>query len=65
MGWAQVWRGKIRDEALSNQIKTDPHSPTRYRVLGVLPNVSAFYNAFEVKEGDAMYLPEEERVVIW
>jgi len=65
MGWAQVWRGKIRDEALSAQIKTDPHSPTKYRVLGVLPNISAFYTAFDVKEGDGMYLPEEERVVIW
>ncbi|MCH9691905.1 MAG: peptidase M13 [Gammaproteobacteria bacterium] len=65
MGWAQVWRGKIRDKALSNQIKTDPHSPTKYRVQGVLPNLSAFYDAFGIKEGDAMYLPEEQRVVIW
>ncbi|WP_250464813.1 M13 family metallopeptidase [Microbulbifer litoralis] len=65
MGWAQVWRGKIRDEALSTKMKTDPHSPARYRVLGVLPNVDAFYKAFDVKEGDDMYLPEDERVVIW
>lgn len=65
MGWAQVWRSKIRDEALSQQVKTDPHSPTKYRVLGVLPNISAFYNVFDVKEGDGMYLPEEDRVVLW
>ncbi|MGL6160151.1 M13 family metallopeptidase [Microbulbifer sp.] len=65
LGWAQVWRSAIRDEALSAQLKTDPHSPTKYRVLGVLPNISAFYTAFDVKEGDGMYLPEEERVVIW
>ncbi|SHF62373.1 endothelin-converting enzyme [Microbulbifer donghaiensis] len=65
MGWAQVWRSKIRDEALSERLKTDPHSPAEYRVKGVLPNLSAFYTAFEVKEGDGMYLPEEERVVIW
>lgn len=65
MGWAQVWRGKIRDEALSTKMKTDPHSPGKYRVLGVLPNVDAFYTAFDVKEGDDMYLPEDERVVIW
>ncbi|WP_323846942.1 M13 family metallopeptidase [Microbulbifer magnicolonia] len=65
MGWAQVWRSKIRDEALSERLKTDPHSPAEYRVKGVVPNISAFYTAFEVKEGDGMYLPEEERVVIW
>jgi endothelin-converting enzyme/putative endopeptidase len=65
MGWAQVWRSKIRDEALSERLKTDPHSPAKYRVQGVLPNIDAFYTAFDVKEGDGMYLPEEERVVIW
>ncbi|WP_193164932.1 M13 family metallopeptidase [Microbulbifer hainanensis] len=65
MGWAQVWRGKSRDEALSSLIKTNPHSPGQYRVQGVLPNISAFYKAFDVKQDDDMYLPEEERVVIW
>lgn len=65
LGWAQVWRSKMRDEALSERLKTDPHSPAEYRVQGVLPNLEAFYKAFGVKEGDGMYLPEEERVVIW
>ncbi|QIL91543.1 peptidase M13 [Microbulbifer sp. SH-1] len=65
LGWAQVWRSKMRDEALSERLKTDPHSPAEYRVQGVLPNLDAFYKAFDVKEGDGMYLPEEERVVIW
>jgi len=65
MGWAQVWRGKSRDEALSQLIKTNPHSPGQYRVQGVLPNIAAFYKAFDVKEGDEMYLPEDKRVVIW
>ncbi|WP_160154476.1 M13 family metallopeptidase [Microbulbifer sp. ALW1] len=65
MGWAQVWRSKMRDEALSERLKTDPHSPAEYRVQGILPNLEAFYSAFDVKEGDGMYLPEEERVVIW
>ncbi|WP_078085187.1 M13 family metallopeptidase [Microbulbifer mangrovi] len=65
LGWAQVWRSKMRDEALSERLKTDPHSPAEYRVQGVLPNIEAFYSAFDVKEGDGMYLPEEERVVIW
>lgn len=65
LGWAQVWRSKMRDEALSERLKTDPHSPAEYRVQGVLPNIEDFYSAFGVKEGDGMYLPEEERVVIW
>ncbi|MCX2779437.1 M13 family metallopeptidase [Microbulbifer thermotolerans] len=65
MGWAQVWRTKMRDEALSERLKTDPHSPAQYRVQGVLPNIDAFYKAFDVKEGDGMYLPKEERVIIW
>ncbi|WP_295798448.1 M13 family metallopeptidase [uncultured Microbulbifer sp.] len=65
LGWAQVWRSKIRDEALSERMKTDPHSPAEYRVKGVLPNIEAFYSAFDVKEGDGMYLPKEERVAIW
>ncbi|MFD1215179.1 MULTISPECIES: M13 family metallopeptidase [Microbulbifer] len=65
MGWAQVWRSKTREEAMSERLKTDPHSPAEYRVKGVVPNIDAFYSAFDVKEGDGMYLPEEERVVIW
>ncbi|WGL18157.1 M13 family metallopeptidase [Microbulbifer bruguierae] len=65
LGWAQVWRAKMRDEALSERLKTDPHSPAEYRVQGVLPNIEAFYSAFDVKEGDGMYLPKEDRVVIW
>ncbi|WP_445357779.1 M13 family metallopeptidase [Microbulbifer sp. ANSA002] len=65
MGWAQVWRSKIRDEALSGRMKVDTHSPAEYRVKGVLPNIEAFYEAFDIKEGDGMYLPKEERVKIW
>ena len=65
LGWAQVWRSKIRDEALSERMKTDPHSPAQYRVQGVLPNIDAFYSAFDVQDGDGMYLPEEQRVAIW
>ena len=62
---AQVWKGSIRDEALETRIKTDPHSPARYRVLGSLSNIPEFYEAFNVKEGDGMYRSEEERVKIW
>ena len=65
MSWATVWRTKIRDEALRTQIKTDPHSPGQTRAIQPLLNVQAFYDAFDIKEGDKMYLPPEERVQIW
>lgn len=65
MGWAQVWRGKMRDDSRRAQLLSDPHSPELYRVMGPLRNVDAFYEAFDVKEGDEMYLPPEERVTIW
>ena len=63
--WATVWRSKYRDEALKNQIKTDPHSPGMTRAVQPLLNVDAFYEAFDIKEGDKMYLSPEERVKIW
>ncbi|HEX6928743.1 MAG TPA: M13 family metallopeptidase [Gammaproteobacteria bacterium] len=65
MGWAQVWRRKYREEELINRLKTDPHSPSRYRTNGVVRNMPAFYKAFDVAEGDAMYLAPEERVKLW
>ena len=65
LGYAQVWRGKIRDEALRQRIATDPHSPAVYRTNGAVRNVPEFYAAFDVQEGDALYLPPEERVKIW
>jgi putative endopeptidase len=65
MGWAQVWRTMFRDEALRNQIMTNPHSPGYYRANGPLVNNEAFYRAFGVKEGDKMYRPADQRVVIW
>ncbi len=65
MSWATVWRTKIRDEALQTQIKTDPHSPGQVRAIQPLLNVQAFYDAFDIKEGDKMYLAPEERVQIW
>ncbi len=65
MSWATVWRTKIRDEALRTQIKTDPHSPGQVRAIQPLLNVQAFYDAFDIKEGDKMYLAPENRVYIW
>jgi putative endopeptidase len=65
IGYAQAWRGISRDEAVRNQINTDPHSPRQYRVNGVVRNVPEFYDAFDVAETDALYLAPEDRVKIW
>lgn len=65
MAWAQVWKSQIRDEALKQRIATDPHSPAKYRVNGVVRNMDAWYDAFGVTEDNEMYLPPEERVKIW
>jgi len=65
ISYATVWRSKMRDEALKNQLKTDPHSPDMYRGYIPLKNVDAFYKAFNIKEGDGMYLAPEKRVRIW
>ena len=64
-GYAQVWRGKTRDEELVRRIATDPHSPAQYRVLGVLVNSDDFVQAFEVGAGDGMWRDPSERVRIW
>jgi predicted metalloendopeptidase len=65
LGMAQVWRSKYRDEALELRVKSDPHSPPYYRVNGVVPNVDAFYETFDVREGDGHYLASDNRVRIW
>ena len=65
IGWATVWRTLTRDEALRNQIKTDPHAPGNIRAVQPLLNVDSFYEAFDIKEGDPMWLAPEERVRIW
>jgi putative endopeptidase len=65
LGWAQVWREKIRDEALRQRLVVDPHSPARYRVDGTIRNVDGWYKAFDVKPGDKLYVAPDERVKIW
>jgi putative endopeptidase len=65
MGFAQVWRAKVREDEAKRRLATDPHSPPEYRANGPVRNVDAFYEAFGVKEGDRMYIPPAERVRIW
>ncbi|WP_026932713.1 M13 family metallopeptidase [Christiangramia echinicola] len=65
LSWATVWRTKMREEALRNRIKTDSHSPGMYRAYVPLQNIDAWYDAFTIKEGDAMYVKPDERVRIW
>ena len=65
LGYSQVWRNKYREEALRQQIATDPHAPAQYRANGAVRNVPEWYEAFDVQEGDALYLAPEDRVKIW
>ncbi len=65
LAYAQAWQTKVREDALRQQLLTDPHSPATARVNGVVRNVDAWYKAFNVKPGDALYLPPEQRVHIW
>lgn len=62
---ARIWRVKTRDEFLRNYVATDPHSPPVWRVNGPLMNFTPFYEAFNVKEGEANFRTEEERIKIW
>ena len=65
IGWAQSWLSKEREEFLRNQIASDPHSPAIFRVNGIVRNIPEFYEAFNVKPGDSLYLAPEKRVKIW
>ena len=65
LAYAQVWREKQRDDALRSQVTTDPHSPGRFRVLGPLRNVQAWYDAFGITPDSPMYIPPEKRAHIW
>jgi len=65
LAYAQSWRGKFRDEELRQRLVSNPHSPRQFRVDGIVPNVDAWYSAFDVKPGDKMYIPPDKRVAIW
>ena len=63
--WAQIWRTKTRDAEAIRRLSIDPHSPPEFRCNGVIRNIDAFYDAFDVKAGDDLYLDEAQRVRIW
>ena len=65
LAYGQAWQGKDREDAERQQILTDPHSPDKYRVNGIVRNVDAWYKAFNVQPGDKLYLPPEQRIHIW
>ncbi|KLE34208.1 M13 family metallopeptidase [Aurantiacibacter luteus] len=65
LGFAQVWRGKIREEALRAQIVGDPHPPSEFRLNNAVRHLDAWYDAFGVTPDDELYLPPEERIRIW
>ncbi|MCL6699580.1 M13 family metallopeptidase [Sphingomonas sp. NSE70-1] len=65
LAFAQAWRGEQRPDAIKTQVASDPHSPRRYRVIGPLRNLDAWYAAFNVQPGTKFYIPPEKRVRIW
>ncbi len=64
-GWAQVWRRLYREPELVKRLKADPHSPSEFRVNGVVVHIPGFYEAFEIEKDDPMYRSPAERVTIW
>ena len=65
ISWATVWRTLSTDAYMTNQVKTDPHTPGDFRAFAPLTNVDSWYKAFDVKEGDKLYKKPEDRIKIW
>lgn len=65
LGYANVWAGNIRDAEILQRTESDPHSLGKWRVNATLRNLEPFYKAFDIAEGDAMFMPTADRVVIW
>jgi len=63
--WGRIWQQKARDAEVVRLLSIDPHSPNEFRCNGVVRNLDAFVEAFDVEPTDALYLPPEERVRIW
>jgi predicted metalloendopeptidase len=65
LGWAQMWRTKVRDEYLRQFVLSNPHAPARFRTNGPVSNMPEFYSAFDVQPGDGLFRGPAERVRIW
>jgi putative endopeptidase len=65
LGYAQIWRQKQTDDSLRQQIVSNPHAPVQYRVNGVVRNMDGWYDVFDVKPGDKLYLAPKDRARIW
>lgn len=65
LAFAQAWRGEQREDAIKTQVASDPHSPRRYRIIGPLRNLDAWYAAFDIQPGSKFFIPPEKRVRIW
>jgi putative endopeptidase len=65
LGWAQAWRGKVKDDYVRRQVVSDPHSPRQYRVNGPMRNIDAWYDAFKVKADEKLFVDPKDRVRIW
>lgn len=65
LGWGQIWRRLYREKELRRRLLVDPHSPSQYRCNGILSNMDAFYETFEIEPGSKMYIAPEKRVYIW
>jgi putative endopeptidase len=65
LSWAAVWQAKVRPEMLLQRLATDPHSPAEFRCNQIVRNLPEFYAAFDVREADALWLDEKQRVKIW
>jgi putative endopeptidase len=65
LSWAQAWQIKLRDEEAIRLLSIDPHSPNEFRCNQIVRNIDDFYDAFELTESDALWLPAEQRVTIW
>ena len=65
LAYAGVWGQNITEQEIRNRVKTDPHSQGEWRVNGALPHIDEWYEAFQVKPGDKLYIPKENRLQLW